>query len=409
MTWLTAGAAAHRRWLEAEGDRLLRFARASEHPAGGFAWLDDRGRPLLGEPVQLWITCRMTHSFALGALMGRPGCRPLVDHGVTALLGRMRDERHGGWFAAVADDGPSDRSKEAYGHAFVVLAASSAAAAGHPEGHPLLAAALQVLAERFWSEEHGMVVDRCDESFRTVDPYRGINANMHTVEALLAAADVTGEAVWRERALRITERVVREAGSSSWRIPEHYDVDWQPLPDYSAETPADPFRPYGATAGHGLEWARLIVDLAAALGPDAPAWLLPAAESLFERAVSDGWCADGRPGFVYTSDWTGAPVVRQRMHWVVAEATATAAALHRATGAEHYAQWYQRWWDYVDRYLLDLDAGSWRHELDEDNLPSSTVWSGKPDVYHALQATLLPRLPAAPTLATALARGLLDS
>jgi hypothetical protein len=35
------------------------------------------------------------------------------------------------------------------------------------------------------------------------------------------------------------------------------------------------------------------------------------------------------------------------------------------------------------------------------------VWEGKPDTYHALQATLIPRLPLAPALASALAAGLL--
>ena len=35
MTWLKDPA--HRRWLEAETDRLLEFGRASRHPDGGFA------------------------------------------------------------------------------------------------------------------------------------------------------------------------------------------------------------------------------------------------------------------------------------------------------------------------------------------------------------------------------------
>jgi len=118
---------------------------------------------------------------------------------------------------------------------------------------------------------------------------------------------------------------------------------------------------------------------------------------------------DGAPGFVYTTDWTGTPVVRHRMHWVAAEATATAATLHDATGDDRYAEWYQTWWDYIDRYVRDRDGGSWWHELDEDNAPSATVWSGKPDVYHALQATLVPRLPGSPSFATALRGGLLDS
>src|SRR4051794_16620217 len=118
--------------LAEETDRLLEFARASAHPDGGFAWLDDDGRPQLDRPVELWITCRMTHVFALAHLMGRPYAADLVDRGLDALTGRMRDAVHGGWWAAVGADGPVSRDKTAYEHAFVVLAASSAAAAGRP-------------------------------------------------------------------------------------------------------------------------------------------------------------------------------------------------------------------------------------------------------------------------------------
>ena len=56
-----------------------------------------------------------------------------------------------------------------------------------------------------------------------------------------------------------------------------------------------------------------------------------------------------------------------------------------------YAQWCERWWEYVERFLVDLTDGSWRHELDENNQPSAAVWAGKPDVYHAYQATILTR------------------
>ena len=38
-----------------------------------------------------------------------------------------------------------------------------------------------------------MVVEQWDETFSTLDDYRGVNANMHTVEAFLAAADALGD------------------------------------------------------------------------------------------------------------------------------------------------------------------------------------------------------------------------
>jgi mannose/cellobiose epimerase-like protein (N-acyl-D-glucosamine 2-epimerase family) len=406
VNWLSSPA--HARWLEAEGDRLLAFGRASRHPDGGFGWLDDEGRLDPDRPVQLWVSARMTHVYALGHLLGRPDCGALADHGVAALQGRLRDHVHGGWYAEVAQDGPVHTDKTAYEHAFVVLAAASACAAGRPGGAELLDDALEVLLGRFWDDEHQMLVEQWDESFTTLDGYRGVNANMHGVEALLSAADVLDDPSLRERALHVTTRVVHElAAGASWRIPEHLDETWTPVWDYHVDDPAHAFRPYGATIGHWLEWARLALHLRAGLGDAAPDWLLADARSLFDAAVAEGWAVDGVDGFVYTVDWSGDPVVRQRMHWVVAEGTATAAALHAATGDASYAHWYQTWWQHVAEVFRDTEHGSWRHELSPDNRPGQGTWSGKPDTYHAFQATLLPRLPLAPTLATALRDGLL--
>jgi len=99
-------------------------------------------------------------------------------------------------------------------------------------------------------------------------------------------------------------------------------------------------------------------------------------------------------------------VVRTRMHWVVAEAIGAAAALHQVSGEARYARDYARWWDFAAEFLIDRERGSWHHELDSSNTPSSEVWTGKPDLYHAFQATLLPLLPLTPGLAIAVRDGL---
>ena len=128
--WLTAPA--HARWLEAETDRLLEFGRRSLVPSGGFARQGEDGAAQDG-PLELWIACRMTHVYAIGHLLGRPGYAAFADHGVEAIRGLFADDEHGGWFAEVERDGtPRDDAKAAYPHAFVVLAASSATAAGRP-------------------------------------------------------------------------------------------------------------------------------------------------------------------------------------------------------------------------------------------------------------------------------------
>ena len=89
----------------------------------------------------------------------------------------------------------------------------------------------------------------------------------------------------------------------SWRIPEHFNSAWDRSWITTGIARTIRFQPFGATVGHGLEWSRLLLHLEASLA-DPPAWLLPAAEALFERAVTDGWAVDGADGFVYTTDWT---------------------------------------------------------------------------------------------------------
>ena len=392
-------------WLAAETARLIDFARASR-VEGGFASLDDDGAPDVGRPLELYVTARMTHVFALGHLLGRPGCRELVDHGVEALVRTFEDREHGGWFDAVRGRLPEGTDKGCYGHVFVVLAASSAVAAGRPAAVALLDRALAVVQERFWSEPEGACLEAWDRAWTAPEDYRGANANMHAVEAFLAAGDVTGERVWHERAHAIADKLIggyaRDAG---WRVPEHYTSDWKLVPDYNAGHPNHPFRPYGVTPGHGLEWARLVLQLRATL-PGTHNWMLEAAQGLFERAVGEGW-DDAAGGFAYTVDWDGSPVVADRFHWVVAEAIGATAALRTATGDDAWSGWEERFWAFAREHFVDDARGGWIHELDEHNVPGSRTWEGKPDTYHALQATLIPRVPLAPALAPALARGAL--
>lgn len=121
--------------------------------------------------------------------------------------------------------------------------------------------------------------------------------------------------------------------------------------------------------------------------------------------MNDAWWVDGSPGLVYTVDWDGEPVIRNRLHWVLCEALAAAAALAQADPdrASEYSGWFTVLWRHARTHYLDRDLGSWHHELDTELRPSAQVRDGKADVYHALQACLLPSLPIRPSIAGAVA------
>ena len=65
--------------------------------------------------------------------------------------------------------------------------------------------------------------------------------------------------------------------------------------------------------------------------------------------------------------------------------------------------------DFLDDLVVETSQALEMANTYTNNQPATTVWSGKPDTYHAIQATLLPRLPLTPSLASAISRGLLDT
>jgi sulfoquinovose isomerase len=369
----------HREWLEHGFARVIAFVLPSIRPGGGFDWLDADGRPLPDRDPQLFLTARMTHTAALGVARGVPGAGELLDHGLASLLGLHADREHGGW---LSEPGRETR-KMTYDHVHVGLAAATALSVGHPGARHLLDQVAEVVDTRLWDERHQALRESFAPDWSDEEDYLGANANMHGVEAFLAMGRATGDAVWHRRALAVATRLVDGAARDlGWLLPEHFTRDWEAVPEYNRDEPMHPFRPYGATPGHALEWARFLLELdASPLLDETPGWLTGAAEGLATRALDGAWGIDGRPGLVYTVDWDGRPVAGVRLHWPVCEGIQATAALARRTGDRHWEGWYRRLWDHAARYFID-DHGTWRNELGEDLDEAGRLWPGRPDVYH---------------------------
>ena len=379
---------AHRRWLETEADALFRFYEGeSLDPKGGFFILGVDGKPLDGETERpLHLTTRMAHCAAIGVLLGRPGAYDLLDHAISSIWKRHRDPVHGGYWSSFDAEGARDRQKLAYGHAFVLLAASSAKCAGHPQADRLIADITETLNGRFWEARHGASAEEFSEDWTPFSDYRGQNANMHLTEALMAAFEATGEADYLARAESIADLILRRgAGGANWRVPEHYRSDWTIDKEYRG---SDMFRPFGYTPGHALEWTRLALQLWA-LGEKTLEWLPGAAGRLFEQAVAQGW-DDERGGLYYTLEYDGTPRVRDRLWWPVCEGIGAAHFLSPLDDGDACETSYRGFWNFAARHLIDARNGGWFCQLDDELKPVPGYFAGKPDIYHSLQACLIP-------------------
>ena len=391
--------AAHRAFLIRDAHRALDLFDASLRPGGGVQVLDLDGRPLPGSLQELHTTTRLVHSYALAQTAGRPDRVGLIDQGMDELWTRHRDTRHGGYLWSLDQAGVVDGTKLAYGHVFVLLAASSAKLAGHPNADRLLADISEVLETRFWDEASGLFRDEFTRDWQVFSTYRGMNANMHGVEALLAAHEATGEALFLQRAGHILDFFIAgQAARHGWRIPEHYDESWRPDPDYRGNPV---FRPPGTTPGHSFEMARLLLqwwDLAGRPGHEAPRH----ARALVRTALDDAWDAP-RGGLAYTLQ-DGAVDDATRYWWPVTEAIGALAALIKLDPQPGDEDAYRNLWRFAALRLIDPVGGGWFPELGPDDRPAARQVAGKPDLYHALQADLFPLLPGLSHAARDLAR-----
>jgi len=378
----------HRAWLAGQAEALFRFFEPhSLDPKGGFAALDAAGEPIAEDMARpLHATTRFVHCFAIGMLLGRPGAADFVDHGIESILTKHRDSRHGGYFWSFDADGPLEREKLAYGHAFVLLAASSAKIVGHPQADRLLADISELLETRFWEKSPGATKEEFRDDWSPFSDYRGQNSNMHLTEALMAAFEATGERSYLDKAESIATLILaRGAGNAGWRVPEHYRADWSVDAEYSGSVM---FRPYGYTPGHALEWARLSLQLWA-LGGRRLAWLPDASRNLFSQALAQGW-DPVHCGLYYTTEHDGSPRVRDKLWWPVCEGIGAAHFLGSLDGDAETERNYRRLWDFASRALIDRRRGGWYPQLDDDLTPVDRFFVGKPDMYHALQACLIP-------------------
>lgn len=395
---------AHRAWLMEQANGLWDFfQRSFVDPSGGFFDLSPTGQPLSPDdqihPIHL--AARAVHCYAVGALMGRPGSMAIVNHGMDIIWNQHRDRTNGGYFWSVRGGQPVDSTKQGYGHAFVLLAASSAKLVDHPLADEMLADVTKVLNTHFWEEEYGAIAEEFTADWQPLDggTYRGQNSNMHLTESLMAAYEATGSSEYLEKAKQISHRVIGTAARSvGWRVAEHFHPDWSI--DRNYYHPNEMFRPAGTTPGHSLEWCRLILQLWV-LDGKREAWMVGAAQHLFRQSMALGWDSD-KGGFFYTLDWDDKPQKRMKLWWPACEAAAAAHFLNELDPNPEWESAYRLIWDNIATVFIDRENGGWREELTEDLRPSHTIFPGKGDIYHALQACLIPLYPATGSLTNAI-------
>ena len=312
-------------FLRAHAASTLQWWTLRAAPEGGcYHVLRDDGSVVAPERTtrHLVSSTRLAVNFCWGAhrLPAHPAAPAWAARGADCLsflrAAHRCAARPDAW-AWLVDVGPPeavlDSDNRAYGLAFVLLAHAAAARAGVAGVRAGVEEAWAALSARFWEPAHCLYADQADAAYGSTRPYRGQNANMHAVEAHMAAWDATGEEKHLARARDIAQAMcvrqaqrVASACHGHALVYEHYDAAWQPDLEFHRDRSADRFLPYGFQPGHLMEWAKLLMQLherrAAVPGaPEAQAqweWR-PAAAARFFAAALRGW-DEANGGLVYS-------------------------------------------------------------------------------------------------------------
>ena len=345
-------------FLQSHVESILAFYEPSVFdPAGGFFhhFLDD-GTVYDRETRHLVSSTRFVFNHANAFLQtGRPHYRDWAAHGMRYLATHHRTPQ-GHYLWQRKTDAIEDGRAMAYGHAFVILAAAWAARIGIDEAGAVLESCWDFMEAQFFEPEHDAYADERSADLSQLDSYRGQNANMHTVEALIAAFETTGAARYLDRAERVAHKFTVElAAAANGQVWEHYDSDWQHDWDYNIDKPDDLFKPWGFQPGHQVEWAKLLLQLDAHRPAD---WHLAIAAPLYDTAMERGWdIAHGGLVYGYAPDGSFADTTKH--FWVQAEAIATAWRLFTRTGETRYRDDYHRLWGWSWDHLVDHEHGAW--------------------------------------------------
>ncbi|SDF66274.1 MULTISPECIES: AGE family epimerase/isomerase [unclassified Duganella] len=364
-------------------------------PSGGFYhFFKDDGSIYDRETRHLVSSTRFIFNYAMACRHNDDASyRDALRHGLNFLRDVQRDPATGGYAWQLRWNGQqktvTDGDNHCYGLAFVLLAYSQALAAGVSEARQWMAEAYDLMEQHFWQAQHGLYADQASADWRTLQPYRGQNANMHACEAMIAAYEASGERRYLLRGETLAHNItVRQAALADGRIWEHYDENWQIDWDYNRDDKTNIFRPWGYQPGHFTEWAKLLLLLerhADALAEPGD-WLLPRAIALFDDALEQSWDAQ-HGGMAYGFGPDNAICDGDKYFWVQAESLAAAAVLAVRTGEPRFWSWYEGLWNYSWTHMIDHRHGAWYRILSPDNRKLSDEKSpaGKTD-YHTMGA-----------------------
>lgn len=332
--------------------------------------LDRQWRPVPLQTSSLVSQSRLVYVMSCGhQVTGRSEYQAGARRGADFLLAAFPDRRHGMLFFQVDEQGGVvDDQKSAYGHAFAIFGLAHAFRCTGEKRYLDAATDLWRQMRQRMACAKGGLHAAFGRDFSQVTAPNSQNPLMHLFEALLALHDACGEAEILGDANALAEFIYgRLYDDRLGRLPERFDDDWRPTPDW----------PEGyIDLGHQFEWAFL---LSRSVEKGFAPRYLDIATRLLEYGMKHAYDA-AQGGIFSRGRYEGVTDRSAKGWWQQAEHLRTLAHFAGLRGRSDLLAAYDQSWQFARRHFLDDRYGGWYasytpgRDRTEQEMAKGNIW-----------------------------------
>ncbi len=322
------------------------------------------------------------------SFLNNPVYYKTAEHGFGFLKDFMWDKKNGGFFQMRSTEGGiSDylgfnEEKRTYGNAFGIYGLAALFELNHDE------IVLDFVKEVFeWIESRafdpkfkgyfqfispsGKVFDRNSEyKSKAYDDaefgFKDQNSSIHLLEAYTELYNVWHDEKLRKKLSNLLLLVRDTITTQKGYMNLFFEYDWNPVSfqNSPAEIREKNYRLDHVSFGHDYETAFLMLEASYTLGLMNDTETLTIAKKMVDHALANGWDSENGgfydAGYYFAGDNKCTVIQNTKNWWAQAEALNILLMMSKIFPDKLiYADYFERQWNYVKKFLLDYEYGDW--------------------------------------------------
>ncbi len=384
------------------------FARALDKEYGGFLTnFDEQGKALPCPEKYVNTQCRLIWWFSTlkRRLPQTPGAAEMAARGVDFLLKYFWDEKYGGFYWKVKQDGSElDPSKIVYGESFCIYALSEYyLATGDSRGLDYASRTFDLLQKHCADTHYGGYFENVNRDWTPEQggfaggDRKGLDTHMHLMESFTTLYAASGDALHRRKLLEVVDLICdRMVDKATGCGLNQFDLAFNSLPAISikrtwngermGEQPANPIDT--TSYGHNVELEYLMQMALKTAGVEGERYKA-IHRRLLDHAAENG--VDWEFGGVYRDGLraTGKAIVLEKEFWQNSECLVGFLDGYEQFHEPRYLEAFGKIWEFVRKFMVIEGVGEWRTLLDRQGSPiDANIGNPWKVAYHTGRAML---------------------